>query len=179
MQELKKVGIKVFLVNSELVGVIMESTHIAISAISPNVWELVFYVSWWSEIVSPQNAKSTKSQNIRYSNRTPLLISSGSLSVLHAPPPPLPLLPSFIWISWEAICCMRLVPNHRNHVSIKCFPAWDAFITVSTIWICKMYDDRGQARNLNLRCYFNAVVLLFFHTVLTASRWLPKKRPNM
>ena len=91
------------------------------------------------------------------------------------PPPPLPLLPSFIWISWEAICCMRLVPNHRNHVSIKCFPAWDAFITVSTIWICKMYDDRGQARNLNLRCYFNAVVLLFFHTVLTASRWLPKK----
>ena len=48
VQELTKVGIKVFLVNSELMEKIIESTHIAISAISPNVSELVFYVSWWS-----------------------------------------------------------------------------------------------------------------------------------
>ena len=48
VQELTKVGKKVFLTNSELMEVIIETTHIAISTISPNVSELVFYVSWWS-----------------------------------------------------------------------------------------------------------------------------------
>ena len=130
------------------------------------------------QIVSPQNAKSTKSQSTRYSNRTHLLISSGSLSVLHAPPPPLPLLPSFIWISWEAICCMRPVPNHRNHVSIKCFPAWDAFITLSTIWTCKMYDDRGQARTLKFRRYFNVIVIKFFTPWLLAADFQENDKSN-
>ena len=150
--------------------VIIESTHIAIFAISPNVSELMFYVSWWSnsftskckkyKITEHQILKSdTLANQFRFSFR----------ASCPPPPPPLPLLPSFIWISWEAICCMRPVPNHRNHVSIKCFPAWDAFITVSTIWIYKMYDDRGQARTLKFRRYFNAIVIKCFTPWLLAA----------